>query len=296
MVRIRTGILFLMVISALFGANVSAAGATTTIGQTFVPTDGYFTAGTVVPSVTPGTSYAVPADGVITSWNFQASSFATPQMKLKIVRPAGVGTYTTVGDSQLQTPVPNTLNVFTTRIPVKAGDVLGNYYSGGDTYGLRAMAGYKFVYTTPPNPDPTPGTTTAYLTDGGDGYQIDLAATLEPDVDGDGYGDETQDLCPTDPITADQCPPQTTITKTPKKKATQKQARFEFGSDQQVATFECSLDGGGFAVCNSPRILSVGKGQHNFQVRALNSGLTDATPAAYDWRVVKKKHKPHSHH
>ena len=69
------------------------------------------------------------------------------------------------------------------------------------------------------------------------------------------------------------------------------QARFEFTSPTAGAAYECALDGAGFSPCNSPRIVRVGKGRHNFQVRAVAAGLTDATPASHDWKVKKKKRK-----
>jgi formate-dependent phosphoribosylglycinamide formyltransferase (GAR transformylase) len=97
---------------------------------------------------------------------------------------------------------------------------------------------------------------------------------IEPDADADGYGDETQDLCPTvaevqaPPCAApDKTAPETTITKAPKRKTKSKQATFEFRSSEPDSTFQCSLDGAGFADCISPRILIAGKGKHVFQVR-----------------------------
>ncbi len=83
--------------------------------------------------------------------------------------------------------------------------------------------------------------------------------------------------------------PDTVLSKTPARKTKRKQARFEFSSPSVGATFECALDGKGFSACNSPRILRVRKGKHNFQVRAIAGGMTDATPASYDWTVKKKK-------
>jgi hypothetical protein len=35
---------------------------------------------------------------------------------------------------------------------------------------------------------------------------LDLSATLEPDADHDGFGDETQDQCPTNASTQGACP------------------------------------------------------------------------------------------
>ena len=63
----------------------------------------------------------VPSDGVITS--FGAAAGVTPALKLKVVRRAGGDNFMTVGDNQLETPVPGTLNTWPTRITVKAGDL-----------------------------------------------------------------------------------------------------------------------------------------------------------------------------
>jgi hypothetical protein len=41
---------------------------------------------------------------------------------------------------------------------------------------------------------------------GGPDLRINMAAVVEPDVDGDGFGDETQDGCPTDASTQGPCP------------------------------------------------------------------------------------------
>lgn len=85
--------------------------------------------------------------------------------------------------------------------------------------------------------------------------------------------------------------PDTTIAKGPKKRTKSKRAVFEFNSSTVGATFECALDGAAFASCPSPQSVRVGKGKHSFQVRAVASGLTDSTPASYDWTVKKKKGK-----
>jgi hypothetical protein len=83
--------------------------------------------------------------------------------------------------------------------------------------------------------------------------------------------------------------PDTTLTATPKARAKSKTSTFAFTADRAGASFECSLDGGAFQPCVSPRTTKVRRGKHNFQVRALADGLTDASPASYGWKVVKKK-------
>ena len=124
--------------------------------------------------------------------------------------------------------------------------------------------------------------------------------TLEPDADGDGFGDETQDGCPTEPATQGECQvqpdtaaPDTTITEGPKKKSKKKAAEFGFSSSEPGSTFECNLDDNfGFVPCTSPEDVKVGKGKHTFQVRATDAaGNTDPTPATQTWTVKKKKRK-----
>jgi hypothetical protein len=54
-----------------------------------------------------------------------------------------------------------------------------------------------------------------------------------------------------------------------------------------VASFECQLDGGGFAACTSPKSYSgLGNGSHTFQVRAIDgAGNVDPTPASVTWTI-----------
>jgi hypothetical protein len=91
---------------------------------------------------------------------------------------------------------------------------------------------------------------------------------------------------------ADTSPPDTTITKHPKKKTKKKRAKFEFTSTEPGSTFQCKIDKGQFVACTSRFEDKVKKGKHNFAVRATDAaGNTDPTPATYRWRVKKKHHK-----
>lgn len=203
----------------IVAVGAAPAGAAVTIGQTFTPTEEFGGAGTFIQTAALGNSYAVPSDGVITSWSFKAAVGPTPALKLKMFSSAGGDDYATVGESQLETPSPEILNTFSTRIPVKAGDVPGNFYTDS-TVGFRNTTGYDTEYNDgalgDPGLDAPPGTTITYTFDAGD--QIDLSAVLEPDADHDGFGDETQDLCPTNPATQGSCPAQQTKKKCKKKK------------------------------------------------------------------------------
>jgi hypothetical protein len=68
---------------------------------------------------------------------------------------------------------------------------------------------------------------------------------LEPDQDGDGYGDETQDGCSTSAATQGPCDttaPRSDIRSGPGRSGWTT-VRFRFRSDDASATFECRLKG-----------------------------------------------------
>jgi RTX calcium-binding nonapeptide repeat (4 copies) len=91
----------------------------------------------------------------------------------------------------------------------------------------------------------------------------------------------------------DTDPPETTITRGPKKKTRKKSVSFSFSADEPESTFECALDGAGFAPCGSPTTLKVRKrGKHQLAVRATDeAGNTDQTPAEHRWKRKKRKRR-----
>jgi hypothetical protein len=159
-----------------------------------------------------GSPAAIPVDGVITSWTFNVITVPPGflSMQLKVFRPTSVpGQLQVVGESAL-TPVSGGTNTFLTRIPVKTGDLIGNigllntgaesgyrgiYCESGTVGGkIGVIAGNPITGATVPIKEETP--------EAGD----PITVTVEPDADGDGYGDETQDKCPTDASTQGPCP------------------------------------------------------------------------------------------
>ncbi|MEW5853280.1 MAG: hypothetical protein AB2A00_31155 [Myxococcota bacterium] len=84
----------------------------------------------------------------------------------------------------------------------------------------------------------------------------------------------------------DQSPPDTSITAQPNNPTNQTSATFSFTSTEG-GTFECDLDGGGFAACTSPRTYSgLSESTHVFSVRATDpAGNTDASAATFTWVV-----------
>ncbi len=88
--------------------------------------------------------------------------------------------------------------------------------------------------------------------------------------------------------TLDQIGPPTTITSgKPAAVTTITTATFTFSSSDASYTFECQLDGGGFAACASPQSYSnLGDGSHTFEVRAIDgAAFADPTPAGHTWTI-----------
>jgi hypothetical protein len=88
-------------------------------------------------------------------------------------------------------------------------------------------------------------------------------------------------------FTIDATAPDTSIDSGPSGNTTATTADLGFGSTEPGATFECSLDGGAWSACSSPRSYTgLAVGSHDFAVRALDSlGNADTTPASRTWTI-----------
>ena len=299
--RMRAAVLMILGAGAVSFAPLSPAA--TTIGQVGPPDTtncGEDAASTVQVATAAGSpSYSVPpGGGVITSWQHNAATDTTPvksvNLRLKVFRGTGAAnTYLTVGESDVKTLTSGGLKTFPTRIPVQAGDRLGFGQVGlGYSYCIWAGVSGDLLTSSDAAPDPPVGSTVVFPSPFGP-YRLNVAATVEPDADGDGFGDETQDGCPSEADTQGGCvPPETTIIKKPKDKTRKKKARFAFTSSEPGSTFQCSLDGEAFAPCASPATEKVKNGKHGFDVQAVDPGGTvDPTPASDSWKVKKKRKK-----
>jgi hypothetical protein len=246
-----------------------------------------------------GITYSPSVYGVITSWSARAEATPNRTLKLLVLRrnPYGMGNvWFVVQKDEVRTlTAANQLNTFSTgvRLPIEPGERLGLYVpvqAGGGPCLTGGVAGDVLTNTASAGePGFGPEASVDYTVPC-NACRLNASALVEPDADRDGFGDETQDACPTDESTQGQCVvPETTITKGPKDRTKKKQATFEFSANVAGATFECSLDGGAFAPCTSPHSVKVKKGKHTFRVRATAKGQTDATPATDDWKVKRKK-------
>jgi hypothetical protein len=290
----------LWIAAALALAVPSSAGAATQIGAAFPGAQGTCAQGeTILQSSSPGSppQYAAPSPGVITSWSFHATPIAPSVLKFKVARPAGGNLFTIIGESPPKSPAGGVLSTYTdVRIPAQPGDVLGFYSEALDEAEcFRTPAGLGFDFHAAPG-DQLPGSTPTGYTPAGLSAQMSISAVLEPDADNDGYGDETQDQCPTDAAKQEECdPPETTITKAPANKSEKPKAKFKFASDEPDSSFECKLKGKGlkksvkqFGDCDSPRKYKrLDEGKFKFKVRAIDAaGNVDPSPAKDKFRVV----------
>lgn len=195
---------------AAFAASASGA---TVIGSTGVPNDGlgYLDNSLRVQDVDPGEGgelYRVPAAGVITSWSSRANPIPNRTQKLIITRnPDLDNDWDIVAKDELRTlATPDALNTFLVRIPVAAGDQLAIYTPDGQpgnrTSAVWNSAGGGTVGNVS-GAEPSGSFSVSSFTTN---TRLNLSASIEPDADGDGFGDETQDRCPSSATAQGSCP------------------------------------------------------------------------------------------
>jgi hypothetical protein len=285
-------------------STTAGADAATTIGATAEEAHAWgaqdcFGATLYVQAGSAGVSYVVPGGGgVITSWS--AHGFGAPApLGLKTVRRSTATSYVVTGSSGVQTVGASGSTTFPARLPVAGGDEIAlwvpvEFPDKAPCNYVTDDPGDVMAYRGGSSPEPALGD--AYNTDQtGSQFRLNVSAKVEPDLDGDGYGDDTQDACPADAATqAEPCPdriaPDTRITKAPKAKVKTKRkrakARFAFSSSEP-STFTCTLDGE-TSPCSSPFEAKVKAGNHHFRVVATDAaGNRDPLPARAEFRVKR---------
>jgi hypothetical protein len=155
--------------------------------------------------------YPVPGNGVITGWSVRNTYTEFPaKQQLKVFRGAAAAKeLTVVGESDFE-DIGTGLNSFPTRVPVQAGDLIG--LAGVFALPSASYTGSLLCRETKVGDvlgavegNPPVGATEPLVYDETE-FADPATVTVEPDADGDGYGDETQDGCPTDPSTHGACP------------------------------------------------------------------------------------------
>lgn len=148
--------------------------------------------GTIFPLAAPSPgdlATSSPINGVATSWTVGSSDNFNQRLKVLRTFPA-TDTVQAVAEAGPEL-VTKSSGPFPIRIPVLAGDRFGLNSPQGGALACSAGPG-NVIGTTVRNPQP--GESEPYFSD--EGYQVAVSVTVEPDLDGDGYGDETQEPCP----------------------------------------------------------------------------------------------------
>lgn len=139
-------------------------------------------------------AYVSPVSGVITQWQLASGSAGNP-VKLRTLRPGAAGAFAGLG-----TGVPRTtearLNTFVgERLPIGAGESVGLDDAQGLFMGQN-VAGAVVKWWSPALADASGSSAPTNAST--EGNVLELNANVEPDADGDRYGDQTQDGCPGD--------------------------------------------------------------------------------------------------
>jgi hypothetical protein len=185
------------------GSAAPAAVAATTVGQLSVPNDTCNAPVTLFQlEVAGGNSYAVPSPGVMTAWSFEDSATTVAGLKLMVGRTPDGANYTIVGESAAGPQSANAVNTYATRIPVQVNDEIGLFADSGVCFTSTNVGGDLVGFV----PGEVPIDTTAAFTLGTTAGKLPVTGIVEPDGDRDGFGDETQDACPTDAGTHGPCP------------------------------------------------------------------------------------------
>jgi hypothetical protein len=161
-----------------------------------------------ISSPQSGLPSAAPTAGVITKWKLNLISPPEEEpippvipQTLKVLRlNTGAKTATTIGEDTRT--VGSGLNTFDVRIPVAAGDRLGLFGSIATLFCETSNPGNSTGAIEGGAPS---GSTGSYV-EIPEQVRVPVVAVLEPDADNDGYGDETQDLCPQSAAVQTACP------------------------------------------------------------------------------------------
>jgi hypothetical protein len=165
----------------------------------------------LIQSQGPGDMYAggAPVDGVITEFRIRAALLENPtQVTFRLVdvtRTAEESALASAGATGPTVTLPPgnpedeaPTRAFAARVAVKRGQQLA--IDGTDVQATVNNSGddFSFVYAPPLGNGGARGSVQST-------GELLVAATIEPDADKDGFGDETQDMCPTQATTQGAC-------------------------------------------------------------------------------------------
>ena len=179
------------VAAVIFVACAAPVAASQTVGQNFIPSATCTGNNTYYPFTSPAPSqYDAQSAGVITSWKFTTGADPIPGFRFKVGHLTGADSIKTLASETTDLAAVSS-ETHPVRIPVAAGDRIG-FYLPAPAVCTQTNAGASFGAGYAGG-DQAPNTTTSYIFQSN--FKYPLSAQVEGDVDGDGFGDETQDTC-----------------------------------------------------------------------------------------------------
>src|SRR3954451_13580884 len=161
---------------------------------------------TLVPT-TLNSHAPAPVDGVITSFSVRMATPVSGRLRVGTLSDNTqpfLSTLTLKGTGDdVTVPGDSVTHSFPARLLVHKGDVIG-FASSVAIY--RAHQGDNSRRVDRDTADGTMATMAIMPTSEVSNDEVPISATIEGDADGDGYGDETQDKCPTQASAHDECP------------------------------------------------------------------------------------------
>lgn len=199
----REGVVGILIAMALIAAP--SASAATEVGNTCTADIGHENSTELQLAKAPGETAPITVQapgGVVTAWTTRL--VPTPTISLQLMRvfrtTGNPNEFTNVAETPYEV-VSQGVHTFKTRIPVQAGDRFGAWGPFGTlTCTTSNPADSLGTFTG----DATAGSTQTFTASAGD--RVAVSAIVEPDIDGDGYGDETQDKCPEKASLQTLCP------------------------------------------------------------------------------------------
>lgn len=214
--------------STTFGADLSVGAAgfdcdgaclsAFTVTSGGAPSDNYG-AISVVVGANDGSSAAAPSSGVLVSYSVRLSTAHSG--RLRVLHDTGGSpqssspeTVTLSGTGEtVSVPGDGASHSYATRLPINAGDLIGFEVQGTGSatvtvlrtdYGASASTNRRMRWYAGVPDGVSPSE--VVLDSATAKYQVPIQGVIEPDADGDGFGDESQDQCPGQAGPSNGCP------------------------------------------------------------------------------------------
>ncbi len=193
---------FLVVALTVAGLAASPASAATEFGSDCEANESLPGPDTAFEFLGADSEETIPVSGIITRWQLNLPDPSPPvTQRLKVVRELPEG-FEVVGESAVE-DVADAGQGVATRVPVARGDLLG---LASQAEGLSFLCKEESIEgATSVQEDDAPVGATFGPSLFRLGEALPVRVRIEPDADHDGYGDESQDGCPTNAAIQGPC-------------------------------------------------------------------------------------------